>query len=158
FPYLSGGAGRDVFQIGAAGSLSGSVDGGGADNWLDYSAFAIPVTVNFATSTADHITGSVTNVTNAIGGGGDDHLTGGRAGGILIGGFGNDTIHGGTGRSLLIGGAGGDTIVGGISGDIIIAGTTSFDADEGSLSAILAAWRVSNQDYPTRIAAIRAGV
>src|SRR5262249_36560862 len=58
---LQGGSAADAFQFASGGSVSGSVNGGGASSGsdtLDYSALAGPVSVNLASGTATGIGGT----------------------------------------------------------------------------------------------------
>jgi len=57
-------------------------------------------------------------IENAIGGSGDDDITGNAANNSLFGGAGKDTIHGGLGNDTLDGGTGADLLVGGMGNDI----------------------------------------
>ncbi|HZU34895.1 MAG TPA: hypothetical protein VFA18_03250, partial [Gemmataceae bacterium] len=149
----------------AAAGKEVSIDGGGGSDWLDYSAFTAGVTVDLVTGSASNINGgaagSVSNLPNVRGGKGDDHLTG-NGGNILIGNGGNDVLvdaftgSDASGRSLLIGGAGSDTLTAGSAGDILISGTTSYDAKNANLAAILAEWQ-SGDDYNTRFNRLHAG-
>jgi hypothetical protein len=169
---LVGGTGVDVFQLAAAGKVA-SIRGGGAPagqgDWLDYSSFTTPVTVNLATGSATNVNsgagGAVSGIQDVHGGNGGNTLTGNSLGNILIGGSGSNTITGGSGRSLLIGDAGPSTITGGsggtaTGGDILIAGTTTFDsvtnAHLNALMAILAEWQ-SADSYATRFSKINTG-
>jgi Ca2+-binding RTX toxin-like protein len=158
---LAGGSGVDIFKFLPAGKLDGTINGGGAPagqgDWLDYSAFGAPVTVDLATGSATAVTGGVSNIQNVIGSAGNDTLTGNALGNILIGGAGTNVITGGSGRSLLIGGTGTSLITGGASDDILIAGTTTFDANETALMAILKEWQRTDKTYAQRIADLRTG-
>ncbi len=60
------------------------------------------------------------NLENAIGGEGDDTLTGNAASNKLIGGRGNDTLSGGAGTDYLFGGLGNNTMSGGTETDIFV--------------------------------------
>ena len=73
--------------------------------------------------------GRLKNPVVFLGGDGDDSLTGGAKGDILVGGPGTDILNGGAGRDLIIGGDGADTINGAGGNDLLIAGTTAYDAD-----------------------------
>ncbi len=57
---LVGGTGVDIFQFAAAGTEA-SIKGGGAPagmgDWLDYSSFTTPITVNLATGSATNVNG-----------------------------------------------------------------------------------------------------
>jgi Ca2+-binding RTX toxin-like protein len=161
FENLQGGTASDTFKFSPAGAVSGSVAGGGGGDWLDYSLFTTPVSVNLTTGAASRIAGGaagkLTQIQNVIGGGGGDTLVGNSQGNILVGGGGNDTITAGTGRSLLIGGAGGDVLRGGSADDILISGTTNFDANHAVLTAILAEWQRTDRTYAQRISDLRNG-
>jgi hypothetical protein len=151
---LVGGTGTDVFKVGAGKGLTGSINGGGGGDWLDYSAWTTPVTVNLVTGAATGIAGGVSNIANVRGGSGNDTLTGG-GGNILIGGAGSNTLvdaYAGSataGRSLLIGGTGNSILTAGAAGDMLIAGTTSYDANYAALQSLLAEWQ-SADNYTTR--------
>jgi hypothetical protein len=168
FQNLAGGAGGDVFRFTRTGSLSGSLDGGGAPrqvgNWLDYSGLTTAVTVNLQTGAASSVAsgaaGAVMNIQAVHGGSGGNTLTGDSHGNILIGGSATDRITGGSGVSLLIGDLGADAITGGSGGDILIGDATAFDlmtaANEAALMATLAEWQ-SADSYATRFALINTG-
>jgi Ca2+-binding RTX toxin-like protein len=160
---LAGGRGVDVFKFAGSGSVSGRIDSGDAPlhtgNWLDYSALAVPVTVNLQTGSAARAAGGVINIQNVHGGIDANTLTGNRQGNILIGGTGFDTIQGGSGASILIGDGSGDKIIGGSGGNIVIGGFTSYDsmtaANEVALMSILAEWQRTDESYSRRISHIR---
>jgi hypothetical protein len=168
---LVGGTGVDVFTIFPAGKVS-SIDGKGAPSgqgdWLDYSSFLTPVTVNLpagsATNVSGGLAGAVKNIQNVIGGTLGNILTGNAQGNILIGG--NAIITGGTGRSLLIGHSGSNHITGGSGGsanggDILIPGRTAYDTDTNAhliaLMSILAEWQ-STDSYYNRFMDINRGM
>ncbi|MFN9384180.1 MAG: SdrD B-like domain-containing protein [Pirellulaceae bacterium] len=52
---LSGGAAEDSFAFQAAGSISGTVQGGGGIDQFDYSAKTTPVSINWITGAASHV-------------------------------------------------------------------------------------------------------
>ena len=156
FRQLNGGAGNDTFAIGKGVTFSGTIDGGGGSNWLDYSAYTTGVVVNLGTGAATGFGAAIANISNVRGGSGNDSLTGNSLGNILIGGRGNDTLVGGSGISILIGGTGSDIINGGSGGDLIIGGSTIYDSNNAELDSILAEWR-SADSYATRIADIKNG-
>lgn len=58
-------------------------------------------------------------IENAVGGSGDDKITGNAAANLLDGGAGNDNINGGTGDDTLVGGAGADILAGGTGYDTL---------------------------------------
>jgi Ca2+-binding RTX toxin-like protein len=82
---------------------------------------------------------------------GDDRLAAGGGGSVLLGGDGADTLLGGDARDLLIGGKGADVLDGRGGDDILVGGTTTLDADEAALAAVMAEW-TSGRDYATRVA------
>ncbi|HTQ39830.1 MAG TPA: calcium-binding protein [Pirellulales bacterium] len=157
---LTGGPMDDTFVIPNGKKFSGHIDGGDTTNFntLDYSAYTTAINVNLTTGTATNIAGGVSNMTDILGGSGNDVLTGNTNGNliwgnggndiingmggndILVGGNGNDTITGGSGRDLIMGGAGRDILNGEGGEDILISGTTSFDTDGATQNAILNFW------------------
>jgi hypothetical protein len=163
FAHLQGGSGSDTFAFLPDGRISGSINGGGGGDWLDYSAYNAAVTVNLATGAATGVaggaTGSIVNIQNVIGSNAGNTLRGDGQGNILIGGDGADTIIGGKGRSILIGGAGNDIITSGPGEDIIIGGSVNFGANlEAALMAILGEWQRTDETFTQRISNIRTGV
>jgi hypothetical protein len=158
---LTGGNGVDEFVFSAGKTISGKIDGGGSDNWLDYAAYTSAVKVNLTSNTATGVGGGIANIRNVRGGQAGNTLMGNSKGNILIGGKGVDTITGGTGKSILIGDKGGDTVKGGSSDDIVIGGYTNYDSsgdvNDQALMAILTEWQ-SKDSYKTRITKIKAGV
>ncbi len=98
----------------------------------------------------------------AIGGAGNDTITGGSDTSILLGGAGNDTLVSGTARDILVGGSGIDTLRGGGGDDLLIGGllayydeTTSI-ADLVALKAIREEWTSAN-NYAVRITNLQNG-
>jgi hypothetical protein len=167
---MIGGSGGNTFALEGAVPALTSINGGkapaGEGNWLDFSSFNTPVSVNLATGSATSIdngaAGAVTNIQNVFGGEGGSNLIGDSQGNILVGGSGDDTIKSGSGRSILIGdGTSGQITDGSTSGcDILIGGTTSYDsdtpADMTALMGILAEWQ-SSASYANRVNAIDNG-
>ena len=155
---LIGGSMTDVFVFGAAGSVSGTIDGGLGENWLDYSGVSGGVVVDFASGTASGISGSYANIRNAIGSAlGGDTLIAGALGGVLVGhGKGNTLIGNAAAASVLVGGSGVNRIYTGAGGDLAIAGSTVFDANYAVLASILAEWQ-STDSYAVRTADLRSG-
>jgi serralysin len=72
-------------------------------------------------------------IEQAVGGGGNDLLTGNDASNVLTGNAGNDTLGGGAGADLLYGNAGADSLDGGSGADVLFggAGGDSFDGGAG---------------------------
>jgi hypothetical protein len=161
FKNLQGGTASDTFKFSPAGVISGSINGGGGGDWLDYSLFTTGVSVNLTAGAASRVAGGaagkLTQIQNVIGGGGNNTLIGNAQGNILIGGGGTNVIQGGSGRSILIGGTGKATIAGGSGDDILIAGTTTFDANEAALMTLLKEWQRTDKTYAERISDLRTG-
>ncbi len=104
-----------------------SFDGGLGIDTLDLSKHTVGQVLNLGTDLWNGHT-EATNFENAVGGSGDDSITGVATGSNLDGGGGNDTLSGlgtadtllgGTGNDILIGGGGGDEMNGGASNDIL---------------------------------------
>ena len=132
---LVGGAGDDVFKLGPASLLSGTVKGGTGSNTLDYTAYTNQVVVNLTTGLATRVTIPFASIQKVIGGTNAlnqitgpvnstvFNVTGANAGNVagltfsnfakLIGGAGNDTFKFSDGASLtntVDGGAGSNVI------------------------------------------------
>jgi hypothetical protein len=128
------------------------------NNTLDYSAYTSNVLVNLRTGQATGVGGRLANpalVRNVLGG------NGGPPGSfnILVG-NGRNVLTGGNDRgNLLVAGSSASTLIGGNRDDILIGGTTAYDqeADMASLSAVMAYWAGTADDYPTRIANLLSG-
>src|SRR5262249_48268615 len=124
----------------AGASLSGTLDGGGGVNALDYSAWTTGVVVNLATGQATGVGGRLSRVGNVLGGAGADTLTGDGGNNVLIGGGGADGLDGGGGEDLLIG------------------GTPNYDHNVVALRAIFDEWARTDLDFAARVADLTAGV
>ena len=74
------------------------------------------MSVNLGAGTASGFT-SITSILNAVGGSGNDTLTGTAGNNTLEGGAGNDTLNGGAGADILIGGIGPVTLDSGAAND-----------------------------------------
>jgi hypothetical protein len=159
--HLIGWGAADIFRFAPGGSISGTIDGGGGGDWLDYSAVKTGVSVDLSKGKASQVAsgqaGGISNIRNVRGSDIGNALAGDNQGNILVGGAGSDVIIGGNGRNVLIGGKGADDIRAGSAGDLLIAGRTSFDDDVKALAAIQAEW-LSADSYQTRIGKLRAGV
>jgi Ca2+-binding RTX toxin-like protein len=97
---LTGGSGNDTFKFSKGKSVSGTIDGGGGINTLDYSLYATGVTVNLPAGTATGA-GTVANIQNVTGSPANDTITG-VAGSVLNGNGGVDTLSGGSNDTFLI--------------------------------------------------------
>ncbi len=187
FNNLTGGSSDDTFVIPRGVKFAGKIDGGDTTsiNTLDYSTYTTGINVDLGAGVATNIAGGVSNITDVLGGAGNDVLTGssgdnllrGNGGNdvingmggndILVGGPGDDSITGGDGRDLIMGGLGRDTLSGGGGEDILISGTTTFDDSGTTQAAILKFWEtdsVTSSDgtvtplpFATRVAQLRAG-
>ncbi len=143
---LTGAGDKTFSMLAASQGMALSLDAGSGTNTLDYSNDAGNVLANFQTGEFTGFSG-VANIQNVIGGQGAN---------ILVG-DGNENLTGGTGHNLIISGGGSGQLTGGGAGDILIGGTTAYDTDDASLQAILTYWTTSGDDYPTRVANLRAG-
>jgi serralysin len=100
-------------------------DSGGTDT-LDYSGFNDNQLINLNPETFMNVGTGVGNlmiargvtIENAIGGTGNDTITGNAVANTLTGNAGNDTVNGGAGADTLIGGSGSDTLNGGSGNDV----------------------------------------
>jgi Ca2+-binding RTX toxin-like protein len=166
---LVGGSVADTFAFRDGVGGFRSLRGGSGIDTLDYSGYTTGVTVDLASVSGTTGATEVSEFENAIGGEGDDVLKGddldnflmggGLGSDILLGRGGNDRLEAGGGRALLIGGLGTDTLVGGAADDLLIGGTTSYDASQAALDAVMSVWRLSDT-YADRVAILRvnAGV
>jgi Ca2+-binding RTX toxin-like protein len=110
-----------------------TLDSGGGDDILNGSSGSDTVLFSSASNTVDlnlttaQATGdgsdTLIDIENAVGGGGDDSLTGSTGNNQLDGGNDNDTLDGGSGNDTLLGGAGNDSLVGGVGTDTAVFGT-----------------------------------
>ncbi len=165
FATVQGGSGTDTFRI-TEGVASGlTLNGGGGADKLDYGGYVGGINVNLSTGLATgaaHIAG----IENVQGGDGadiihgdanDNILAGGAGTDILVGGAGNDTLSGGAASDLLIGGTGADLLAGNADEDILIGGTTTYDANDTALMALLNAWAGAGT-YAARVTSVSTGV
>ncbi len=151
--FLMGGLGDDVYLFGAAASVETDtvqeLEGEGVDR-LDFNSVnaANSVTVNLASDLALATLGNLTvatanageanNFENALGGAGNDSLTGNSANNSLSGGGGNDTLTGANGSDTLSGGGGNDSLVGQLGDDtyvFVATGLTETDTVSEAASA-----------------------
>ncbi len=146
--YLTGGSGYDTFAFANGAKVTGSIDGGGGSNTLDYSAYKTNLIVDLALGSATGVGGTVSNIGNVLGGSGND---------ILVGNGGHNLLSDPGGRNLIIGEGGPDVLVGGIGGNILIGGTTIYDKNLTALQAILNEWARTDKSYQQRISDLRFG-
>jgi Ca2+-binding RTX toxin-like protein len=122
---LDGGPGNDIFPADLGDDL---VKGGAGIDTVDYSARGAGVTVTLDDNPDDgEVAGEDDNIGSdvevAIGGPGDDLLTGSDGPNSLIGGSGDDTIDGAAGDDTLNAGYGDDNLDGGPGADVLQAGS-----------------------------------
>ncbi len=145
---LGGGRGKDTLIGGGGADV---MDGGGEPDTVDYSDRSNPVIVtpgdgaNDGEDTdgdgvADEGDEVLASVEGAIGGDGNDTLTGNDRHGVLSGGAGNDVLGGGSGDDILNGGPGNDILNGGpgpatADNDILNGGPGKDTADYSGRSA-----------------------
>jgi Ca2+-binding RTX toxin-like protein len=141
---LTSGSGADSFVFANNGTLtgSGSIDGGGGTDTLDYSAYTTPVNVDAGTATGTKFPNGISNIENATGGSANDTLFGRNgANSVLTGGLGNDRLQGGSGNDQLIGGPGSDELIGNAGDDLATwnngDGNDTFDGGPGNDRAIV---------------------
>lgn len=135
---LIGGSAPDSFDFQNAGSIAGTVNGGGGENKLNYSAYATSVSVNLLAGTATGTSG-IQAIANVTGGLGDDSITGDNNNNILVGGISGAT--GTDGNDTLTGNGGNDfyNFLGANWGQDVINEATSGGTDTLSFTAVTAA-------------------
>jgi hypothetical protein len=154
FQKLIGGAASDTFFFQQGGSVTGTVDGTGGTNALDYSQYTgniiVDLALNLASLVNEGAANSVFNIANVTGSAGNDLLVGDANPNVLIG---------GTGRNILIGGAGSDTLDASraTSDNILIGGTTDFDMKIAALNAIFAEWTRTDLGFHDRYSDLTTG-
>ena len=114
-----GGNGNDTF-IATIGDANDVYSGGGGTDTLNMSAVGASLMVNLDNGLASSPqTGrdGLSSIENAIGGSGNDTITGSGAANVLDAWAGNDTINAGDGADTVIGGFGNDTMNGGAGSD-----------------------------------------
>ena len=139
---LIGGPADDRFVFSNGAGVSGSIDGQGGSNTLDYAAYTTAITLNLQLSTATGIGGTFANIQTFVGGSSSDTMTGANVAGTwnIIG-----TNAGNIGGALwfsgienLVGGAGDDTFAfqpgGNLSATIAGGGQVTQDALDYSLN------------------------
>jgi acrosin len=152
------GAGTDVFAFSNGVGVSGSINGGGGSDWLNYNAYLTAVVVNLSLNSATGVGGGVSNVENVIGGSGDDVLTGDGNANVLVGRGGNDRLIGNAGRDILIGGNGGDYMDGGDGEDIVVGGASTHENNITNLETDRSDWVANANPASAQMAAFLATV
>ncbi len=158
---LTGGSQANDFIFSNGAAIAGNLyGGGGGSDWLDYSAYQAPVTVNLGSGMATAVLGGMSGIQDLRGSNFGDTLVGDSQPSVLLGGAGADVISGGSGQSILIGEEGKDVITAGSGGAILIGGVANYDGDtlanDMALESILAEWQ-SAQSYKTRVTDILNG-
>jgi hypothetical protein len=130
---IAAGSGNDTFQFFTGSGLTGSLDGGGGANTLDYSQYAGNILVDLLLGSATAVGGGIAHIQQVNGSQGND---------LIVGDASPSKLTGGTARNILIGGAGQSTLDAsrGTSDNILIGGTTDWDTNLAALEAILAEW------------------
>jgi hypothetical protein len=145
---LVGGHVNDTFVFQTAGSVGGTLDGGGGVNTLDYSADKSDILVDLALHLASQVAGSVSNIAN---------VTGSLGNSLLVGDANANVLQGGAGRNVIIGGAGVDTIRGGGGDNLLIGDATSYDSQIAALEALMKYWDAATS-FDSRVTGLKKGV
>ncbi|MFZ5946326.1 MAG: stalk domain-containing protein, partial [Bacillota bacterium] len=119
---LNGGLLGDRFTFQNGASLTGSIDGRGGSDTLDYSQYLAGILVNLVRGYVDQVVGGITSIENATGGFGNDVFIGDHKNNVLDGGDGDDNLSGSSGDDVLIGGSGDDRLDGGAGNDQLYTG------------------------------------
>ncbi len=134
---LVGGSAADTFAFIGTGTLSGTINGSGGTDTIDYSAYSTGATVNLntgmATALGGGVVGRLSNVENITGSAFNDSLTGDAGANVFRGLNGNDTLTGlgGNDTYIFVDGFGQDTIVEAAAGG---SDTLDFSAVTNGLS------------------------
>ncbi|MCV6592972.1 MAG: hypothetical protein OIF48_08485, partial [Silicimonas sp.] len=118
--FIAGGYGADSMDGGAGNDTVSYHDSFGGTEYVNLDLAAGTATLHDAGGTYLH-SETVINFENAVGGGGNDRISGTSGDNILDGGAGNDSLIGGGGNDSLIGGDEADSLVGGDGDDTIDA-------------------------------------
>ncbi|MGE0038763.1 MAG: M10 family metallopeptidase C-terminal domain-containing protein, partial [Xanthobacteraceae bacterium] len=117
------GDGDDTIVATIGDGTSDTYNGGSGSDTIDMSGITAAATINLAQSTTSSSqTGqdTLSSIENAIGGSGNDVITGSGGDNRLDGSDGSDTINAGGGNDIVIGGAGNDTMNGQGGNDIFV--------------------------------------
>jgi Ca2+-binding RTX toxin-like protein len=142
---LSGGLGNDVFDEGVDSNGTDTLAGGGGNDIVTYGGRSAGVVVTldgvFDDGQAGESDNVGTDIENAVGGAGDNvmtgsgsanDLTGGLGDDILDGAGGDDTLNGGAGSDRLTGGAGNDNVFGDDGADTVLEGAGNDNVQAGT--------------------------
>jgi hypothetical protein len=124
---LTGGTANDNFVFNNGTGVTGTINGGGGFDTLDYHQYATGVTVNLLAGTATG-TGGVVNVHNVIGSPLNDTITGDNAGDVITLNGGKDIVTGGAGNDAFVTAAtqlAGTKVTGGGATDTLVGGNIS---------------------------------
>jgi Ca2+-binding RTX toxin-like protein len=144
---LVGGGGDDtyIFTIDGIGLGTDTITGGSGVDTISFAGtsanirlnLGIPLqTVDVNTKTKVELT-VVDAIENAIGGDGNDRLTGNSKNNTLEGGLGNDILRGGDGNDILDGGDGNDVLWGGADDDqFVFTGKNPFNTTDNGVDII----------------------
>jgi Ca2+-binding RTX toxin-like protein len=126
------GAGRDTVSAGGGNDTivatindgNDDYDGGMGIDTADYSAITAALNIELGAEAQGTQTGTdrLESIENAIGGSGNDRISGNGSANILDGGAGNDRLHGHGGNDILIGGLGNDVMSGGAGDNKFVFG------------------------------------
>jgi hypothetical protein len=152
---LAGNAANDTFVFWDGAGVSGTIDGGGGVNALDYTAYSTTVIVDLPLGQATGVFGfnpnGIANIQNVTGGFGGPEWGPGAPYNVLVGNGGNVLTGGDGRRNLLIAGASASTLQGGNADDVLVGGTTAWDANLFALQQIMLEWtQHAPDDYNTR--------
>jgi hypothetical protein len=148
------GSGNDIFRVHdfkEAPALT--LDGGGGNNTLDYSAYQGDVMVDLPHGFA----------TGFVGISGIENVTGSQGNNLIVGNNSARSLIGGTGRNVLIGGGGGNVTLDASrsAGDnILIGGTIQFETQQDALAAldaIFAEWTRTDLSFDDRLSDLEFG-
>ena len=120
-----------------------TVHAGAGSDAISYSDDSAGVTIDLAGGTATGVGGTTTftSIENAVGGSGNDSITGSAGANVLIGNDGNDTITGGGSADTIIGGAGTDTAS--YTGPLTAANIAAAVDGDPTTAGNQAGWQVS---------------
>lgn len=138
--------GNDIYTLDASAVVQTLWDAGGTDT-LSAAWSGSAVTIDLRPGQYSQVSGAQgrlgiaynVSIENAIGGLGNDYLTGNDAGNVLDGGAGNDSLIGGAGGDSVVGGYGNDMLIGGAGNDSLNGG---FGLDVVQFSAARAGYTI----------------